>query len=342
MQQQPLVTVFIPMYNAEAHIRKTLDSILNQTYTNLEVLIVDDGSSDRSVEIVGNYTDDRIRLIRNDGNKGIPFTRNVGLTHAKGKYLAIMDADDESFPERIDKQVAYMEIRPDIDVTGSYYEKTGGGSSHTVKAEHILWQEIRIQVLFSNRFCNSTALIRMDTVKEHGLTYNEDYYIAQDYEFWAQLSKVGRIEILPEVLVEYHTGHSNVTNYSLSKKMHERKTLIDGIHRDLLDHYGFGLTKEEVDVFNNFFFLNVVTVFDEAYVSRIKAVLKKLLDTNEVFDRERFEAVMRTNVLKGMSNSKISLQQKLGLFFDLFREISSEEMFHVLSRHYYKKLKAFL
>ncbi|SDX58500.1 glycosyltransferase family 2 protein [Salimicrobium album] len=340
--QQPLVTVFIPMFNAEKYIQDTLESILNQSYKNLEVLVVDDGSSDRSVEIVKSYTDNRIRVVVNEENKGIPYTRNVGLSLSSGKYMAIMDADDESIPERIREQVSYMEENPDIDAVGSYYRAKGSNNSRIMKAYHTSWEEIRIQLMFNNQLGNSTAMIRMATVRDNGLTYNESYYVSQDYEFWSQLSKVGRIEILPKVLVDYRTGHSNATNASLSNKMFERKILIDGIHKDLLEHYGFHFSDEEVQVFNNFFFLNVVTVFDKGYVMRIKEVLQKLLDTNEAFDKELLKRVLRVNVLRGLSNSSVNLKQKTGLFLDLFQEITFGEMFHLLSRHYHKKVKAVL
>ena len=86
-----MVTVFIPLYNTEKYIRESLESILNQTYSNLEILIVDDGSTDQSINIVSSFTDSRIRLIKNIENKGIPYTRNVGLNEANGEYMVIMD-----------------------------------------------------------------------------------------------------------------------------------------------------------------------------------------------------------------------------------------------------------
>src|SRR5690554_3918162 len=119
----PLVTVFIPVYNCENFIDECLKSILNQTYKNIEVLLVDDGSTDNSVEKIKKYSDPRIRLIQNERNMGIPYTRNVGLKEAKGKYIAIMDSDDISMPIRIEKQVAYLEQHPEIDAVSSFYIK---------------------------------------------------------------------------------------------------------------------------------------------------------------------------------------------------------------------------
>ncbi|MFS8652378.1 MAG: glycosyltransferase family 2 protein, partial [Caldibacillus sp.] len=117
----PFVTVFMPVYNSGKYLVEAIESILRQTYRNLELLIVDDGSTDHSIEIIKTFADPRIRLIKNDQNRGIPFTRNVGLKEARGKYLAIMDSDDISHPERIERQVAYLENHPAIDVAGTFY-----------------------------------------------------------------------------------------------------------------------------------------------------------------------------------------------------------------------------
>src|SRR5690606_28917246 len=113
--REPLVTVFMPVYNSEQYIREALESILNQTYQNLDILLVDDGSTDRSVEIIKSYQDTRIRLIQNEKNMGIPYTRNVGLKEAKGKYIAIMDSDDIAVSNRIERQIQYLETNPHID-----------------------------------------------------------------------------------------------------------------------------------------------------------------------------------------------------------------------------------
>ena len=105
---KPLVTVFIPVYNCEKYIKESLESIINQTYENLDILIIDDGSTDNTVNLIKQYKDTRIRLLRNDKNRGIPYTRSRGLEECRGEYLALMDADDISLSERIKKQVNFL------------------------------------------------------------------------------------------------------------------------------------------------------------------------------------------------------------------------------------------
>ena len=147
----PLVTIFMAVYNVENFIKDSLESILNQTYKNFEFLIVNDASTDHSSEILQLYEkkDKRIRVIHNKHNMGIPYTRNIGLKEANGKYIAIMDADDIALPFRIEKQVLFMENNPEIDVLGTDYEVIGGKIKRTVRNKCIAPEELKIKFLFN-------------------------------------------------------------------------------------------------------------------------------------------------------------------------------------------------
>ena len=102
------ITVFMPVYNSERYLKEAIDSILNQSYKNFELLIINDGSTDSSIDIIKSYNDSRIKLINNDCNKGLPYTRNLGLKLAKGDYIAIMDSDDISYIHRLKKQIEFL------------------------------------------------------------------------------------------------------------------------------------------------------------------------------------------------------------------------------------------
>ena len=104
----PTVTVFIPVYNREHYISEAIESILTQSFPNFELLLVDDGSTDRSVEVLRSYDDARIRVVCNEHNLGIPQTRNRGLELARGVYIALLDSDDQACPDRLIKQVAFL------------------------------------------------------------------------------------------------------------------------------------------------------------------------------------------------------------------------------------------
>jgi glycosyltransferase involved in cell wall biosynthesis len=103
------ISILMPVYNGEKYLREAIDSILNQTFTDFEFLIVDDGSTDNSVEIINSYQNSRINLVKNDKNEGLVYTLNRGLSLAKGEYIARMDCDDISLPERLKKQIDFLD-----------------------------------------------------------------------------------------------------------------------------------------------------------------------------------------------------------------------------------------
>lgn len=336
----PFVTVFIPVYNSEQYISETIDSILNQTYKNLEVLIVDDGSTDRSIEIIQQYQDQRIRLIQNEKNMGIPYTRNVGLQEARGDYIAIMDADDIACSNRIERQVTYLENNKGIDAVGSFYYKFGEGAEKEITTPFTAPEQLKMMLLFYNPIANPSVTIRKKTFQEHNLTYHLDFFVAQDYQMWSQLIKVGNITILPEFLLYYRFGHENISKKSNLEKAEKRKQLIDRIHNDLIDFYQIPLTVEEKQTFNNF--------FTESYGSRVesleqlKTVIEKIKNWNleqRVFNHNDFLKVLDYCILLGINHQGLTAHEKLAIYNSTMSERTGKDRINILTRHYYYKLK---
>lgn len=339
----PLVTVFIPVFNAENYILESLKSILDQTYKNLEILIIDDGSTDNTVKIINSLNDSRIRLLRNSENKGIPYTRNRGLRQANGKYLAIMDADDISYPDRIKKQVEFMEKNPEIDVAASYYKIIGGRFKKTFKPKFIKKEELKIDLLFANSIGNPTSIIRMETIKRHNLCYNENYFVSQDYGMWIEISKIGNLVIIPEVLLKYRFGHDNISKKSEEKKWKKRKKIIDSIHKDLLDYYGFNLNDEELETFNNFFSERPEITVDSKVLRNLPDVINKLIEYNKknsIFDNDMFIKILYYRIIKALANVNTPLREKFKIFKSLnnYRDKHGtvQEKIFIILKHFYK------
>lgn len=339
----PLVTVFIPVYNAEKYIRESLESIINQTYENLEILIVDDGSTDRTVNIIQSFNDSRIRLLRNAENKGIPYTRNRGLKEANGKYLAIMDADDISYTNRIERQVQFMEENPDVDVVASYYKIIGGRFNKTFRPKYIKKEELKVDLLFANPIGNPTSLIRMDTIKKHDLLYNEKYFVAQDYGMWIEISKIGNLIILPEVLLKYRFGHENISKKSVEKKRKERKRIIDSIHKNILDYYQFHLNDEELETFNNFFSESPETTVNSHVLRNLPGVICKLIERNRensIFNNELFNRIMFYRIVNSLACVNLPVREKIALYKLLNKYRDSEEKagekIFIIIKHFYR------
>jgi glycosyltransferase involved in cell wall biosynthesis len=146
----PKVTVFIPVYNREKYVGDAIESILAQTFSDFEILLVDDGSTDHSVDLIRSYTDPRIRLACNEENLGIPKTRNKGVELARGQYMAMLDSDDRAYPHRLEKQVAFLDNHPDYAQVGSWCRMMDaqGHPLKRIKRQPIFPDDIHAQFLF--------------------------------------------------------------------------------------------------------------------------------------------------------------------------------------------------
>ncbi len=202
----PRITVVMPVYNAERYLRAAIDSILGQTFADFELLIVDDGSDDGSTAIVSSYTDERIRLIRNECNLGLIATLNKGLQAARGQYVARMDADDISLPTRLARQIAYLDRHREVGVVGSYFHRIDENgrilSTDRRKTKDFL-VSFRIYVEAYNPFCHPAVMFRTKGIRDGG-GYNPAFPSAEDGALWFQLNEAGiKFATIPRVLLLY-------------------------------------------------------------------------------------------------------------------------------------------
>lgn len=211
---RPLVTVHICTYNRANTIKKALDSVISQTYKNLQILIVDDASSDNTEEIVRKYSDDRIEYYKNESNLGITKNRNKALSLSKGKYIAVLDSDDYWIDEnKISDQVNFLEKNPAYALVGTYTNiaDENGGLIKKLQPE-TLDREIRQKMLMSNQFSHSSVVYRKDTLEK----YNDKYFIWEDYAAWLEIGSKYKFANLPITTTNY-TRHSG--NISKDKKI---------------------------------------------------------------------------------------------------------------------------
>lgn len=218
---QPLVSVIMPCYNREGYISEAIESILEQTYTNFEFIILDNCSTDNTYEIVKEYAkkDKRIIALQNEKNKGFVYSHNKLLSLAKGKYIALMHDDDISLPKRFEKQVRYMEDNPDITVLGTLIESFPVKWMDWVIPANAELMSLLLQ--FHNHMAQPTNMIRAEFVKNNNIKFLEDYYYyyAFDYKFYMQILECGgKITNLDEVLLLYRFD-----NHSCSSKPETQK-----------------------------------------------------------------------------------------------------------------------
>lgn len=265
-----IVSVLMPAYNAAEHIKEAIDSILGQTSTDFEFLIINDGSTDNTVDIVNEYDDPRIKLIHNDGNKGLIYSLNYGLEIAQGKYIARMDADDISLNTRLEKQVRFLEDNPDISILGTAFIYMGT----PYEIHHPNYnEEIRIKLLDDVVFAHPTVMMRKDSIDLNNIRYNADYTYIEDYQFWVESAiKDLKMANLDEVLLQYRQHPQQVS----SLKYNEQEDAKQRIKLKYLSYYfGEYLTSEEL--------VSVHKYFDTDLPSKI-LILDKLSRTNRKFN----------------------------------------------------------
>jgi glycosyltransferase involved in cell wall biosynthesis len=207
-----LITVLMPVYNGEAYLHEAIESILNQTYPSFEFLIVDDGSSDASAQIIKSYTDTRIRLIQQD-NCGVSGALNTGLKAALGKYIVRFDADDIALPHRIEIQLQFMLDNPDYVLVGSDVDYlTDSGTyifsySNTGHSD----SEIRNRIYQKNPFIHSAIIARRDVILACG-GYDELAHTFEDHLLWINILAHGKVCNLKTVLVQVRLNAQSVTS----------------------------------------------------------------------------------------------------------------------------------
>jgi len=221
--RKPTVSVIMPTYNRKEYLKEAIESILNQTFKDFELIIVDDGSTDGSLDIIGycQTRDSRIILIQNNQPGGISKATNRGIKEAKGKYIAKMDSDDVSLPNRLAKQVKFLDSHPEIGACGAWVKAIGQSEG--------VWQlptdhdSIMATMLFCGAIANPTNMIRREVFFDLNLWYDEKCFAAEDYEFWTRAVKKIKLANLPEVLLLYRLHPTNTFSSDHSKHFESQK-----------------------------------------------------------------------------------------------------------------------
>jgi hypothetical protein len=192
----------MPVYNGAAFVQEALTSILEQTFDEFEFLIVDDGSTDATYEILSSCRDPRVHLLRNHTNLGLARSLNRGLTVARGGYVARMDADDASWSHRLRVQTDFMDAHPEVGLCGAWIEVVGEGVKQVWRypSDH---DTIRTRLLFESTLAHPVVMMNRRLLEEDRLSYDETFGAAQDYELWSRAASGCVLANLPEVLLTH-------------------------------------------------------------------------------------------------------------------------------------------
>lgn len=216
--KSPTVTILMPVYNGEKYLKESIDSILCQTFHDFIFLIVDDGSTDNSVNIVKSYDDSRIKLLVNEKNIGISKTLNLGIENTKTKYLARMDQDDISLPNRIEEQVNFMETHPEIGVCGTWMLAFNVKNQSILKKRPVKDSDIKAGLLFQNPMAHPTVMMRKEVFDKNNFRYDPQYDGLEDYDLWERMSIVTKMENIPKALLRYRLHPTQLSRTSPSRQ----------------------------------------------------------------------------------------------------------------------------
>lgn len=224
----PKVSVLLPVYNGEQFLRPSIESILNQSYGDFEVLILDDGSRDGSLDVVAGFADPRIRVIRNERNLGLIRTLNLGLAEARGTYIARQDADDCALRERFAKQVRVLDENPAAVLVGSWLqlidEQDRPLTVWRYPAEPLA---VEWALHFDSAAGHSSVMYRADTARTLG-GYPLDYPHAEDFALWSRMTEAGELRNLPEVLELYRVHAAAVSRTARDGQLDSRSRIARG------------------------------------------------------------------------------------------------------------------
>ncbi len=272
-----LVSVVMSNYNTdELYLRASIESILSQTYENFEFIIVDDCSTDNSIDVIESYSDDRIKLIKNKQNMGLTKSLNVAIKAAKGEFIARMDADDISLPQRFEKQVEFLTSNPEYIACGTAIKIIGGQKEGKIIRRPIPDIEtFRIYLLFGNypNIAHPTAMFNHSLLKKYNIEYDEKCILAQDYKMWVNCSKYAPCYNLDEVLLHYRIHNKAVS----VEKQQLQKDIATQIIAEQLQSLNLSCDDEILEIHRDFMFER------KEYNLKFRSWIKKLIGQNKTY-----------------------------------------------------------
>lgn len=217
----PLVSVVMPVYNAVAFLKAAIESVLAQSYPHFELLLINDGSTDGSLQVMQSFSDNRIHILNNDGNKGLIYSLNRGVAEAKGQYIARMDADDICLPQRFERQVAFLEVNRQVDLAAAcinfineHNEVTG---DWPLDRQAITEKQVRHYMQRECCIAHPTVMAIASIMKQYPYTHNQK--ATEDYDLWLRLLTDGKvIGKIAEPLLLYRVHEQSVTQSDNKKK----------------------------------------------------------------------------------------------------------------------------
>lgn len=294
MENKPLISVIMSVYNEEKYIKEALESILKQTLGDFEIILIDDKSTDNTVSIIRGIEDERIHLVENEINQGITVNLNKALCMAQGKYIARMDGDDISKPERFKVQVDYLNAHPEIMLISC--NTTTFGEQELISDIHGTPEELKCRMLLRPVLAHPGFMLRRELFEQYGFSYDEHFRSAQDYDFAARVTRKHRIYVVPEVLLMYRAHKGQISQTPSLKQF----GYADEIRARLLSELGIELEAKEIDDFHQWI---LEKSSDTATYDHNYKLLERILSANSqknIYDSKVLKKVLHEQYYQWM------------------------------------------
>lgn len=293
----PKISAVMALYNTPYHfLEATVKSLIEQTFKDFELIIIDDASSVEYEKFFEKFRDERIKYHKLDKNSGPGKARNEGIKKAQGEYIAIVDSDDVYMPNRFEIQAEFLDNNQEISLISSAFKQSNNGKIPSVEKDN---EDIKIFMLFNSPFANPAVMFRKDAFLEKNLFYPENKNFAEDYELWtdAMLKEI-KMANIDEVLMIYTRRKGQLSKEKADKQAETLKEL----YYKVLSSIGISASKEELILHHNIYSQN----YSEITIDEIKNWFNKIIDANKtsnVFNEQKLIS-KKEEVLKQFENIK--------------------------------------
>ncbi|MEM6884733.1 MAG: glycosyltransferase [Verrucomicrobiota bacterium] len=325
---EPLVSVIMPAYQAAPYIEACVSSVLEQSYTKFELIIINDGSTDQTDTILKKIDDPRLRLVSSDKNKGYTHRLREALAMAKGKYIARLDADDRCHRDRLESQVRAFEQDENLVLCGSSCRLIDG-QGKIIGEKHHPTDERLIQwvMLLDNPLQHPSVMIRKSVLDDRGINFNPDYEPTEDFKLWSDLSRTGKVVNLSDLLIDYRIHAEQVSRERRQRQLQQH----DRVVMENLEPYE-GVWQHDEAIRQGMRELEQGSSLSEIKCIEAESLLKAYLELYSAFDQGQKHAAVTTYVAKRVkrlwNHSKTlserliilrtTIQQQPGVFIEGF------------------------
>ncbi len=332
----PTLTVAMPVYNGEKYLTESISSVLNQTFNDFEFIIINDGSTDTSVEIIKTYKDPRIVFIDNEQNKGIPFCRNLSLEKARGEFLAWTDCDDVNEPTRFEEQINFLERNTEMGICGSFMRHFG--KREFIFSGYTNSELVKATLFFKPSIPNPTVMFRLSKIREHHLRYDHNLPIAEDYDFVFRCSLLFPVININKILYHHRASETSImAKYKSQAKESESNNIYRIVNEKILNTIGIVPSNTELKLHRSISsgqLFKEINEYKQAYQWLV--LLKKQNKENGLYLEKAFETVVADQFY---FISKKASQLGLSVFFfyinhsrKTFRFASISKVFKLFAR----------